>query len=497
MLNPQWAATCVDLFGHPKTPAAAEPRGEPSTVPARSPPPKRCDYGGVGEKKLPSEGPSWIVELDSPGAPSFVGAPVDHRDDDVPVDRGARSRRRRWLVWIALAVVISYVLAVGIDTLTTGTPSPPAPPAPPAVTLHVHTGATLVWAFDSLHMINADTGASRTLPVPGPAVGGDVPDDVPELLSAMGSLVVSSGVAGGGSRAWLYTPGLNKAPLDLGSSAGIASASSGNGVWLWDIGTANAPVNQVRLVDLTGHQMGLPAMLPTDWHPTGQAVDDGLVLSPRFGGSIEVWDPTSKNVVRSFPDGVGEIAASRHLLAWVRSRCMSRCILHLTDLSTGLQQDVPLPSNVWPVSGAFSPDGATLAVSGLLGRFMSGGHPAREHFAQTAEVVVVVDAARGTARVLPGSKRPGTVERSFPLMWSPNGWLFFTDYGSPYVEAWHPTYVVERPAGGYPIGAYAFIGMRTAGVLPNVRLPNIPPPGPRGQQLPALVVTSPASPIGR
>ena len=450
----------------------------------------------MGEKKLPSAGPAWVIELHDPERPQRGDAPLDER---------ARRRRRRWLVGVPLALVISYVLALGIDTLITGTPSPPAQPAPPAAPLHVRTGATLAWALDSLHVINADTGASRTLPMPAPAgASGD------EMVAARGSLLLNRG-----ERAWLYRPGLAQAPVNLGTSARTIVTPSGNGVWLWDTGPFNDPgmTDGVRQVDFTGHQVGSTVAVPANWFLTGEAVDRGLVLAPRLGGPTEIWDPSSGKVVQSAPPYEEVVAAQGNLLAWVTAeetpvplttptarryvpgsavtRCRLHCILHITDLKAGTDRAIALPSGVWPLgavfSGAeFSPDGATLAVSGLLGRFMIGKHPANEHFAQTGEVVVVVDLARGTAKVLPGSKRPYTVQRLLPLFWSPNGWLFFTDYGSPYVEAWQP-------------------GIPTAGVLPKVRLPHLPPPGPQGQRLPSLiaitnrrwVASSPSSIISR
>ena len=408
----------------------------------------------MGDTKLPSAGQTWIIELHDPERP---------QRSDAPFDEGARRRRRRWLVGVPLALVVSYVLALGIDTLITGTPSPPAPTAPPAAPLHVRTGATLVWALDSLHVINADTGASRTLPLPASESEG----------SANQMFVAHSLWLNDGGRTWLYSAGPIKRPVDLGASVRMIPAATGNGVWLWTPPLAD----QVRLVDFTGHQIGDAATLPTDWFPTGEAVDEGLVILPRLCPCVpEIWDPYTGKVVQRIPGGVSEIASSGHRFAWVGALCQARCILTVTDLqpaadgAIAVLENISLPPQVWPVpgSGALAPDGTTLAMSVRIGPFkpvVAGGRPIGLRSALTA--VAVVDLVHRTARLVPGSEQtPPTSFDSFPLTWAANDWLFFADYGSPYVEAWRP-------------------GLGVAGVLAHVRLPRLPPPNIYG--LPSMV----------
>jgi hypothetical protein len=377
-------------------------------------------------------------------------------------------------VWIALAAVTGYVIAVGIDTLVTGRSNPSAPSRPPAAALRLRTGVTLVWALDALHVINADTGANRALPMPAPAGGSS--DD--EMVTARGSVLLNRG-----DRAWTYGLGFTQAPVDLGPSERIILAPSGNEAWLWDNGPFISPVNEVRPVDFTGHQTGAAAVLPTGWFPTGEAVDQGLAILPRVCPCVtQIFDPISSKVVHRIPDGVTEIASSGHRFAWVGALCQSRCVLTLSDLQTAasgaipILQVVPLPPRGWPVAGggAFSPDGTTVAMSVLVGPSTPdsvGGSAIGPQSAFTA--VIVVDLAHGTARLLPGSQqRPTLTFGAFPLTWSSNGWLFFADYGSPYVEAWRP-------------------GLRSAGVLPDVRLPRLPPAGSDGQRLPSLIAVGP------
>ena len=389
-------------------------------------------------------------------------------DAEALIEEARRHKRRRH-VWIGSLLVVFVVLSLSFYALAARSAGPQSRTQSPrpSTLLDVHTSATLVWALDTLHVINADTGLSRTLPMPAPQ--GAYDDG--QMLSAQGSLLLTRG-----ERAWLYPPGLTHPPLDLGPSGGITLASSGDRVWLWDPGPPNDLVNGgVRLVDFTGHQVSPPVAVPAPWIPSGEAFDQGLVLVRLpCVCAPEVWDPTSSRVVRSFPPDGAEVAANGHLRAWIDSGCRFRCVLHVTDLGTGADRAIAfLSGGSWsgPNGGAFSPDGTTLAFTELLGHFTAvrgDGHRADERFAQTAEVVVVVDLAKGTARVLPGSDRSTTVQRAFPLTWSSNGWLFFTDYGSKEVRAWHP-------------------GMRTAGILPKVRLPSLPAPGPHGQRLPTLI----------
>jgi WD40 repeat protein len=416
----------------------------------------------VGER-VPSAGEVWV--LDSTEEPrQVIGQPIGtHR-------RNGR-RRRRWLVWVVLALVVSYGSAVGIDALTTGTASPPA--APPTPTLHARTDVTLVWGLDSLHVINADTGAARTVSLPNAHEGV-------QMFVSHGSLLVNAGNVNTG-HAWFYGNGPTQPPLDLGPSSRITITPSGNGVWLWETGTVAQPnLNQVRLVDFMGHSVTTGATLPKDWFPTGEAVDQGLIIHARLGDALQVWDPTSGKVMESLPGGFAEIALTGHGFEWVADTCRSHCVLYRTELhtsQTGVSsfevQDIALPPAVRPVDccGAFSPDGSTLAMSVLIGPFTPvgpPGHPYSEHSSFTA--VVVVDLVHGTARLLPGSiQKPSTTFGVYPLTWSPNGWLFFADYGSRQVEAWRP-------------------GLKTAGVLSLVRLPGLAPPNIYG--LPSMVAVN-------
>src|ERR1700688_617502 len=380
-------------------------------------------------------------------------------DDTQALFEEARHRRRRRQMWTGSALAASLVLGASAYVIAAQANGPGSGPhrSDTSTSALVRTGSTLVYGLDTLRFINADTGASRTVPMPAPGVE----NTLPEILRAGRFLLLNDGL-----KAWLYPPGVEEAPIDLGTSARIILTPSGDRVWLWGTG----PANDVRLVDFTGQQIGPAVALPTDWFPTGEAVDEGLVLTPRLCPcATEIWDPTSNRVIRSFPPGMAEVAASGHVFAWEEAGCVSHCMVHLTDLQTGTQQSVVLPPRVesFGGGGAFSPDGTTLAIPGYLGPWTRISRIV-ERSAFTA--LVLVDLANRTARLLPGSEqRPTNAFGMFTPMWSDTGWLFFTEYGSRQVVAWHA-------------------GNRRATVLPNVILPRLPSPR-DGQRLPSLAAT--------
>jgi len=334
-----------------------------------------------------------------------------------------------------------------------------------------------VYSFNNLRVMNADTGASRTLPLPAPVGGAS-----DRAMVRMGDWLLLNR----GDRAWLYRGDLRGAPVDLGSSLRIIPGPSDDDVWLWWDPCAVAPAGapgcsgaesdygqgDVRLVDLSGHQIGHPVALPLSgtpgsksgagWFPTGDAVDGGLVLSEAYGPSnAEVWDPTLNRVIRVFPDA-DVLASAGHLVAWVSNApCLPRCTVHLTNVRTGMTTPLALPTGAAAIEeAAFSPDGGTLAIPVGLGGAWPGHYPT---------ALVLVDVATGTVSLLPGSEQtPSPNFGSFDATWSDSGWLFYAAYGSTHVLAWHP-------------------GAPRAVVLSKVSLPRLPQPGSQGQQLPSLI----------
>lgn len=325
--------------------------------------------------------------------------------------------------------------------------------------------------------MNADTGASRTLPLPAPAGGAS-----DRAMVRMGdSLLLNRG-----DTAWLYRADLLGAPMDLGPSLRIIPGPSNHEVWLWWDPCAVAPAHapgcssaesdygqgQVRLVDFSGRQIGRPIALPlgaapggkscAGWFPTGDVIDGGIVLSNAYGPpNEEVWDPTSNRVILVLPDA-NVLTSAGQLIAWVTNGpCLPSCTVHLTNVPTGITGNLKLPAGAVAIDeAAFSPDGTTLAIPVGLG----GAWPARHPTA-----LVLIDLGTRKVSLLSGSEQtPSPNFGSFNATWSSSGWLFYTAYGSTRVFAWHP-------------------GAKRAVVLSGITLPRLPPPGAQGQQLPSLI----------
>jgi hypothetical protein len=344
-----------------------------------------------------------------------------------------------------------------------------------------HTGATLVYSFNNLRVINADTGVSRTLPLPAP-VGGSSDLDMVRIGKAF--------ILNRGNEAWLYGPDLHGPPTDLGPSLRVIPGPTDNEVWIWSapcLGTVDCTGDgsglqqgEVRLVDFSGRQIGPAVALPfsvgpgesprDSWVPSGLVVNAGLVLENVYGADEEIWNPISNGVIR-VPPGVGVIAAGGDLMATAAERvCLPHCTVHLTNLQTGNERSIPMPTGITSTGfGAISPDGATLALPVGIGGAQSYGHPA---------AVMVIDLRRGTARIL-----LGTQESVMPnygpvrVTWSSNGWLFWLLAAA--IRSTHVHVLVWRP------------GDHSAMVLPKTKLPGLDlgiPPQMRSQ-LPTLIAS--------
>lgn len=330
------------------------------------------------------------------------------------------------------------------------------------------TGATLVYAQTDLRVINADTGASRSLLLPRPKGGSS---DL-SMVRIGSSLLLNRG-----NTAWLYRPGLLGPPVNLGPSLRVIPGPTVTEAWIWSdpCGATVACLNksnglgqgEVRMVDTSGNQVGSPVSLPDDatWFPTGDVVNAGLVLAVASIGpdAEEIWNPITNHVVRILP-GADVLAARGNVAAWTTGEaCLPHCTIQLTNVQTGIDQSVRLPTGITNTGeGAFSPDGLTLALPVGIGGPWPAMHPTS---------VVLVDLRTRQARLLPGAEQTldpnyGPVEVS----WSSDGWLFAAAIGSTTVLSWRS-------------------GDHGATVLPQARLPVFLPKAPSDFQneLPTLI----------
>ena len=404
-------------------------------------------------------------------------APIEHSETQV-LFKEARQRRRRLRAFRAIVAlaVLSAALGFVLQLLSsTGAPSSPTASRQPLI-FSGRTGATLVYSLNNLRVIDADTGVSRTFPLPAP-VGGSSDLDMVRIGKAF--------ILNRGNSAWLYGPDLHGPPADLGPSLRVIPGPMGNEVWIWSDPCAEAvgctsdenglQQGEVRLVDVSGRQIGPVVALPVSvgpgesprdsWFPTGQVVNAGLVLGNVYGGPEEIWNPISNGVIRVLP-GAGVIAAGGDLMATAAERaCLPHCTVRVTNLQTGTDRTIAMPRGITRTGfGTISPNGALLALPVGIGGAQPYGHPT---------AVMLVNLQRGTARIL-----PGTQESVMPnygpvsITWSSKGWLFAAAIGSRHVLVWRP--------GGH-----------SAMVLPKTKLPKldlgIPPE--MQSQLPTLIAS--------
>ena len=371
--------------------------------------------------------------------------------------REARRRRRRLrMMWMAMGAIV-IVGFVGLR-LTLGRSSrPPTSSVGATARLiwppHLRTGATLVFAFNDLRILNADSGATRVLPLPAPSGGSR---DL-AMVTVGRSFLLNRG-----NTAWLYPGSAKSKPVDLGPSDGVFRGPNSNEAWVWTQPCApilgctnyNAPqMGSVHLVDSSGRQIGATVALPgvDGWFPTGVAGRDGIVLlqQPPYGNhrnEQEIWNPLTGRAVHVFANA-NILGAGGSSVVWETAApyCRTNCSLHVLNTANGTDRTVRFPSGVTAGDVAISPGGRTIAITGAL-------ETPRVPYPQA---IFLIGAHTQDARMLAGSEQP--THPSFgprSLAWSTNGWLFSWNIGRTTVEAWHP-------------------GESQARVLPKMGLPKI------------------------
>ena len=370
----------------------------------------------------------------------------------------ARRRRRRLrFMWIAIATTAILVLGslgFALDRSSSPPTSSVGVTAQPGWPPHLRTGATLVYALNDLRILDADSGATRVLPLPAPYGGSR---DL-AMVTVGHSFLLNRG-----DTAWLYSGSINRKPVDLGPSDGVFRGPNSNEAWVWTQPCApilgctnyNAPqMGSVHLVDGAGRQIGGAVALPgvDGWYPTGVAGSDGMVLQqlPPYGNhrnQQEIWNPLTDRVVHVFANA-DVLGAGGSSVVWETAipYCRTNCSLHVLNTLNGSERTVQLPSGVTATGDvAISPDGRTIAIDGAL-------ETPRVPYPQA---VFLIGVHSRVAKMLAGSEQP--IHPDFgprSLAWSTNGWLFSWTIGKMTVEAWHP-------------------GESQARVLPKLGLPKI------------------------
>ena len=214
------------------------------------------------------------------------------------------------------------------------------------------------------------------------------------LLVSGGRLVLS--------RAAGHRPAVDSLDLGLGhrrrlgtATHYLASATPGR-LWLATMRYGSHPsLGAIREVTAAGRTTFVSGHRAPALNLVG-ALDDGLLFEERE--RLLVWSPRSGRVVRRMP-GASVLSARGGRVAWCRGRCAQ---VHLAGREGDRVRSLPAPG----FTGAFSPDGALLAVALANGR------------------LALLDVLSGSVREVPGVRLAGG---SGALAWAPDGdWLFFS-----------------------------------------------------------------------
>jgi hypothetical protein len=183
----------------------------------------------------------------------------------------------------------------------------------------------------------------------------------------------------------------------VGAADQVAPAATTGALWL----TSFPPAADTRTtaataqeVSIAGAPFGRPLRLPAGYL-IDRATDRGLLLAPvirRAATASQLWRPGARRADRLFPDGV--VAASPSEIAWTPP-CTAVCHVYVLHLATGRVTAISLPAGTSAANGAFSPDGAFLA---LQLSFSSGGDGGA-----LAMQLEVASTASGRLRVVPGT----------------------------------------------------------------------------------------------
>jgi hypothetical protein len=240
---------------------------------------------------------------------------------------------------------------------------------------------------------------------------------------------------------------LRSPPRKLGDSWFFIPGSEPDRVWLTELDPASPETERalaaVREVSVEGH-VTFPGVRPPDGRWPDAAVGDTLVLEDGKGG-LELWNPATGEFTRRLPGAELGPSQGDHL-AWCERE---GAILHVTDVRNGDDQTIEPPEEFaafecW--SGAFSPDGATLAVAVAL----------EDGMLEAERTLALVDLEDGVATPVDGS----SVHPHYGFVaWSAAGDRVFTSGGSVAERRLLQYRLGDPSAVEIPVTVRAFYGM--------------------------------------
>ncbi len=185
----------------------------------------------------------------------------------------------------------------------------------------------------------------------------------------------------------------------VGLADGVAPAADPQAIWLTNFPSSQrsgdpGAVGYAQEFSVSGKALSPRVRLPGD-HLVDTATSRGLLLSQvaphGSAASYELWNPTTRNVSRTFS---GVIAASASQIAWTPP-CAARCHVRVLDLRTGRTTQIPLAAGGSAARGVFSPDGSMLALAVGIGNGGDGG--------ATAMQLEVASVPGGRLSIVPGT----------------------------------------------------------------------------------------------
>jgi hypothetical protein len=258
-----------------------------------------------------------------------------------------------------------------------------------------------------LTVVDVDAARARVRPVPELA-----PGDPLYRIVRRGNLLVLFGVD-----TYVLDADLRSPPRKLGESSYFVPSAHPDRVWLTALDPTSPEtvraLSAVREVSVDGRVTFHDVRPPDRRGGPLAAVGDDLVFQDKRG-TLELWNPATRRFGRRFPDAtLGPTQGD--LLAWCEGEGR---VLHLTHVESGYGRSIDPPAgfaafDCW--SGAFSPDGTSLAIGAMYEEIFDG-----------ERTLTLVDLEAGVATPVAGS----TVDPDYVYVaWSSAGDRVFISGG--------------------------------------------------------------------
>lgn len=351
-----------------------------------------------------------------------------------------RRRRSRRLAAGAVGLMLSVAVAAGL--WTTLDRDPGAPAVDPSLSAGaIPTGDHLILTGDGeAWVVDVEAATSRHVVMPELS-----PGDPPLRVVRRGDRLVAWGY-----RTLVLDPSLAAPPRVLAEDSWIFIPSAvEDRVWVGVLDPESPDtvraLQTVREMTVDGEVTVPDTRTPGGRWPIA-AVNQGLILEGAEHDGFVLWDPRTGEVVDLLP-GDFNLAARGDAYAWCSGGEIECDSAHLTDFATGGDLVVVCPAGTQgfqPFTGAFSPDGSTLALALRL----DWGPDSRR-------ALTLIDVATGELDVVNGTN----VEAGYVFVeWTPSGDSVFISGGSEERQL-----IEYRPAEGtaraIPVEVGDFYGM--------------------------------------